>query len=218
MNAKNNKVKAVEAAIDPYSKVINDMWGRYPNGFRGAGLVIAADGLMRFELSEYGVPSQADADILRLGGFFESVGKAKFMTNRECTKPRHDYIEIKDCAEIFMDIADRWMPMLDVYHNNKKHLLVEFCRSIWHEDITSEDEDEDVDRDGDYAHGVSQCPERLIRCANRRAAAAEYVESMRWFSEHHPRAHEEYRDHIEGLVGGSEWRYPQVSDINDLQL
>ena len=46
------------------------------------------------------------------------------------------------------------MPMLDVYQNNKKHLLIEFCGSLWREDITSEDEDDDVDADGDYAHGV----------------------------------------------------------------
>ena len=47
---------------------------------------------------------------------------------------------------------------------------------------------------------------------------AEYVESDRWYAEHYPAAHAAFREHIERLVGGPGWRYPEVAKISELRL
>ena len=218
-NGRTDEVATVEAGIMSDSSVIRKMESRYPKGFRGTTLFCAVEGVSRYEAGKYPVATDAGARVLMTVGYFQVIGLALRMVNLEQTKPRRDREAIMDTKEELMGIVVKWSTILNGC-KKKETILKDYFLTIEKGEIASGDEesDEGGDEIQEEAGRVMREIEWGERYANRRAAAAEYVEAMRWFAQHYPAARAEFRNHMKKLVAGTDWRYPQVAEIDDLLL
>ena len=218
-NGRTDEVATIEAGIMSDSIVIRNMETHYPNGFRGTTLFRAVKGVSGYEEGKYPVATHAGARVLMIAGYFQVIGLALRMVNSEQTKPRRDREAILDTKEELMGIVVKWRTVLNGC-NKEDPILKDYFRTIEKGEIASGDEESDEGGDEIQvkAGRVMREIEWGERYANRRAAAAEYVEAMRWFAQHYPAAHAEFCNHMKKLVAGTDWRYPQVAEIDDLLL
>ena len=133
-----------------------------------------------------------------------------YMVNREKTRGRADWHTVRETAYALEALVERWAPFVEQYRSNEDSLIEDYFDAIAKGDVHSDDDADDGEMQVSHEYKWNRI------YGNRSAALAEYVESDRWYRENYPVAHAAFREHIAGLVGGTEWRYPEAANLNQL--
>ena len=206
------RIATIERLLSSFMVDVDQMRAVYPRAFQARRLLDVTEDIIAIEEGEDITPSLASANTLRQAGYFDLLSKIMHMVNRERAVPRVDWDIVQEIfRENLEPLFERWAPHLERYRWDEDPLLEDYFDCI---------EEDEVRSDGSHVgeHWVTHQENWRTIYANRTAAVAEYVESNGWYRTHHPVAHAAFRAHIEQLVGGTDWRFAEVVDFDELNF